>query len=174
MTDEFARSYVHGKKVGDYDDELNEEQWAGDRVYVKKAVQAICSKYKNVEVLVKNAKTALLVLKGDVPQFFRVVSAGTADFSMYEKSDYDRCYNWSVKHHKDVFAYGNHILVKENNRKQLLVKDKTYKMKVFKVKKIEEHHSLIDTHDLNVYVDEVPDVCPVCHTVKFNGACLCN
>ena len=176
MEDKFAQAFVHGKKVGDYDDELKVEDWAGRKTLVIKTVDKL-SQDKNVKVVIKNTKSALLVDLSKTPRFFRVVSAGTSDFSVYERDDIAIAKNWLVE--ADIycdFQYGGHILVKD---KDVMSKDKHYKTKTFSTKKAEKTKPIgFNSYGLNIYLNEADKnrvvVCPVCNMEKINGTCDCD
>ena len=176
MEDKFAQTFMHGKKIGDYDDELEVEDWAGKKTFVTKTVDKLLQD-KNVKAVIKSPKSALLVDLSGMPRFFRVVSAGTSDFSVYEREDIETAKNWLVKAGMYCdFQYGCHILVKD---KEVVSKDKHYKTKTFYTKKAEKAKPVgFNSHGLNVYLDEAHknsiDVCPVCHMEKINGTCDCN
>ena len=176
MEDKFAQTFMHGKKIGDYDDELEVEDWAGKKTFVTKTVDKLLQD-KNVKAVIKSPKSALLVDLSGMPRFFRVVSAGTSDFSVYEREDVETAKNWLIKAGMYCdFQYGCHILVKD---KDVMSKDKHYKMKTFSTKKAEKAKPVgFNSHRLNVYWDEADknsvDVCPVCHMEKINGTCDCD
>ena len=119
----------------------------------------------------------MLVDLSGTPRFFRVVSAGTSDFSIYERDDVETAKSWLVKAGMYCdFQYGGHILVKD---KDVLSKDKHYKTKTFSTKKVEKANAIgFNSRRLNTYLDEGDknriDVCPVCHMEKINGTCDCN
>ena len=111
MEDKFAQTFMHGKKIGDYDDELEVEDWAGKKTFVTKTVDKLLQD-KNVKAVIKSPKSALLVDLSGMPRFFRVVSAGTSDFSVYEREDIETAKNWLVKAGMYCdFQYGCHIQV---------------------------------------------------------------
>lgn len=176
MEDKFAQTFMHGKKIGDYDDELEVGDWAGKKTFVTKTVDKLLQD-KNVKAVIKSPKSALLVDLSGMPRFFRVVSAGTSDFSVYEREDVETAKNWLVKAGMYCdFQYGCHILVKD---KEVMSKDKHYKAKTFSTKKAEKAKPVgFNSHRLNVYWDEADknsrDVCPVCHLEKINGTCDCD
>ena len=60
MEDKFAQTFMHGKKIGDYDDELEVEDWAGKKTFVTKTVDKLLQD-KNVKAVIKSPKSALLV-----------------------------------------------------------------------------------------------------------------
>lgn len=176
MEDKFAQTFMHGKKIGDYDDELEVEDWAGKKTFVTKTVDKLLQD-KNVKAVIKSPKSALLVDLSGTPRFFRVVSAGTSDFSVYEREDVETAKNWLVKAGMYCdFQYGCHILVKD---KEVMSKDKHYKMKTFSTKKAEKAKPVgFNSHRLNVYWDEADknsrDICSICHMEKINGTCDCD
>ena len=176
MEDKFAQTFMHGKKIGDYDDELEVEDWAGKKTFVTKTVDKLLQD-KNVKAVIKSPKSALLVDLSGMPRFFRVVSAGTSDFSIYERDDVETAKSWLVKAGMYCdFQYGCHILVKD---KEVMSKDKHYKTKTFSTKKAEKAKPVgFNSRRLNTYLDEGDknriDVCPVCHMEKINGTCDCN
>lgn len=176
MEDKFAQTFMHGKKIGDYDDELEVEDWAGKKTFVTKTVDKLLQD-KNVKAVIKSPKSALLVDLSGMPRFFRVVSAGTSDFSVYEREDIETAKNWLVKAGMYCdFQYGCHILVKD---KDVMSKDKHYKTKTFPTKKAEKAKPVgFNSHGLNVYWDEADknsrDICSICHMEKINGTCDCN
>lgn len=176
MEDNFAQTFMHGKKIGDYDDELKVDDWAGKKTFVVKTVDKLLQD-KKVKAIIRGSKSALLVDLSGTPRFFRVVSAGTSDFSIYERDDVETAKSWLVKAgmHCD-FQYGGHILVKD---KDVLSKDKHYKTKTFSTKKVEKAKPVgFNSYGLNIYLDEDDknriDVCLVCHMEKINGTCDCN
>lgn len=176
MEDKFAQTFMNGKKIGDYDDELEVEDWAGKKTFVTKTVDKLLQD-KNVKAVIKSPKSALLVDLSGMPRFFRVVSAGTSDFSVYEREDIETAKNWLVKAGMYCdFQYGCHILVKD---KEVMSKDKHYKTKMFSTKKAEKTKPVgFNSHRLNVYLDEADknsrDICSICHMEKINGTCDCN
>lgn len=176
MEDKFAQTFMHGKKIGDYDDELEVEDWAGKKTFVTKTVDKLLQD-KNVKAVIKSPKSALLVDLSGMPRFFRVVSAGTSDFSIYERDDVETAKSWLVKAGMYCdFQYGCHILVKD---KEVMSKDKHYKTKMFSTKKAEKAKPVgFNSHGLNVYWDEADknsrDICPICHMEKINGTCDCD
>lgn len=176
MEDNFAQTFMHGKKIGDYDDELKVDDWAGKKTFVTKTVYKLLQD-KNVKAVIKSSKSALLVDLSGTPRFFRVVSAGTSDFSIYERDDVETAKSWLVKAGMYCdFQYGCHILVKD---KEVMSKDKHYKTKTFSTKKAEKAKPVgFNSHGLNVYWDEADknsrDICPICHMEKINGTCDCN
>lgn len=176
MEDNFAHTFMHGKKIGDYDDELKVDDWAGKKTFVIKTVDKLLQD-KKVKVIIRGFKSALLVDLSGTPRFFRVVSAGTSDFSIYERDDVETAKSWLVKAGMYCdFQYGGHILVKD---KDVLSKDKHYKTKTFSTKKAEKANAVdFNSCRLNIYLDEGDknriDVCPVCHMEKINGTCDCN
>lgn len=176
MEDKFAQTFMHGKKIGDYDDELEVEDWAGKKTFVTKTVDKLLQD-KNVKAVIKSPKSALLVDLSGMPRFFRVVSAGTSDFSVYEREDIETAKSWLVKAGMYCdFQYGGHILVKD---KDVLSKDKHYKTKTFSTKKAEKAKPVgFNSHRLNVYWDEADknsrDICSICHMEKINGTCDCD
>lgn len=176
MEDNFAHTFMHGKKIGDYDDELKVDDWAGKKTFVIKTVDKLLQD-KKVKVIIRGSKSALLVDLSGTPRFFRVVSAGTSDFSIYERDDVETAKSWLVKAGMYCdFQYGGHILVKD---KDVLSKDKHYKTKTFSTKKAEKANAVdFNSCRLNIYLDEGDknriDVCPVCHMEKINGTCDCN
>ena len=165
MEDNFAQTFMHGKKIGDYDDELKVDDWAGKKTFVIKTVDKLLQD-KKVKVIIRGSKSALLVDLSGTPRFFRVVSAGTSDFSIYERDDVETAKSWLVKAGMYCdFQYGGHILVKD---KDVLSKDKHYKTKTFSTKKAEKANAIgFNSCRLNTYLDEGDknriDVCPVCH-----------
>ena len=173
--DDFAQTYVHGNKVGNYDDENAIDDWAGKKVFVNKTIEKLAS--DNVEIVMKASKSALLVDLSNKPRFFRVVSAGTSDFSMYEKEDIETAKRWLQKHKLHCeFQYGGHILVKDKN---VLSKDKQYKTKTFSnIEKPVAKAIGFNTHGLNIYWDDNDKnsrgICPVCNMEKINGTCDCD
>lgn len=176
MEDKFAQTFMHGKKIGDYDDELEVEDWAGKKTFVTKTVDKLLQD-KNVKAVIKSPKSALLVDLSGMPRFFRVVSAGTSDFSVYEREDIETAKNWLVKAGMYCdFQYGCHILVKD---KEVMSKDKHYKTKMFSTKKAEKAKPVgFNSHRLNVYLDEADknsrDICSICHIEKIHGTCDCD
>lgn len=176
MEDNFAQTFMHGKKIGDYDDELKVDDWAGKKTFVIKTVDKLLQD-KKVKVIIRGSKSALLVDLSGTPRFFRVVSAGTSDFSIYERDDVETAKSWLVKASMYCdFQYGGHILVKD---KDVLSKDKHYKTKTFSTKKAEKANAIgFNSRRLNTYLDEGDknriDVCSVCHMEKINGTCDCN
>lgn len=176
MEDKFAQTFMNGKKIGDYDDELEVEDWAGKKTFVTKTVDKLLQD-KNVKAVIKSPKSALLVDLSGTPRFFRVVSAGTSDFSVYEREDIETAKNWLVKAGMYCdFQYGCHILVKD---KEVMSKDKHYKTKMFSTKKAEKAKPVgFNSHGLNVYWDEADknsrDICSICHMEKINGTCDCD
>lgn len=176
MEDNFAQTFMHGKKIGDYDDELKVDDWAGKKTFVIKTVDKLLQD-KKVKAIIRGSKSALLVDLSGTPRFFRVVSAGTSDFSIYERDDVETAKSWLVKAGMYCdFQYGGHILVKD---KDVLSKDKHYKTKTFSTKKVEKAKPVgFNSYGLNTYLDESDknriDVCPVCHMEKINGTCDCN
>ena len=174
MEDKFAQTFMHGKKIGDYDDELEVEDWAGKKTFVIKTVDKLLQD-KKVKAIIRGSKSALLVDLSGTPRFFRVVSAGTGDF--YERDDVETAKSWLVKAGMYCdFQYGGHILVKD---KDVLSKDKHYKTKTFSTKKVEKANAVgFNSRRLNTYLDEGDknriDVCPVCRMEKINGTCDCN
>lgn len=176
MEDNFAQTFMHGKKIGDYDDELKVDDWAGKKTFVIKTVDKLLQD-KKVKAIIRGSKSALLVDLSGTPRFFRVVSAGTSDFSVYERDDVETAKSWLVKAGMYCdFQYGGHILVKD---KDVLSKDKRYKTKTFSTKKAEKANAVdFNSCRLNIYLDEGDknriDVCPVCHMEKINGTCDCN
>lgn len=176
MEDNFAQTFMHGKKIGDYDDELKVDDWAGKKTFVVKTVDKLLQD-KKVKAIIRGSKSALLVDLSGTPRFFRVVSAGTSDFSIYERDDVETAKSWLVKAGMYCdFQYGGHILVKD---KDVLSKDKHYKTKTFSTKKVERANAIgFNSRRLNTYLDEGDknriDVCLVCHMEKINGTCDCN
>lgn len=176
MEDNFAQTFMHGKKIGDYDDELKVDDWAGKKTFVIKTVDKLLQD-KKVKAIIRGSKSALLVDLSGTPRFFRVVSAGTSDFSIYERDDVETAKSWLVKAGMYCdFQYGGHILVKD---KDVLSKDKHYKTKTFSTKKVEKANAVgFNSCRLNIYLDEGDknriDVCPVCRMEKINGTCDCN